>query len=160
VPIWDPQPIFLLFHKMIFRKFLVCSSQSQSQSYLTTESQLTSLSWCQATILDPWPIFLSPPRKLSSDSCIYFSMGRPLWWEDGSMITHTIVTLSFQCCHCLVHIPQTLIPYPIISFETRFPFCPLLWVAGWQWKYSNPPAHGEVSSTSGCVFLILLWLDQ
>jgi hypothetical protein len=32
--------------------------QSQSQSYITTDGHLASLSWCQAPIWDPRPIFL------------------------------------------------------------------------------------------------------
>jgi hypothetical protein len=32
--------------------------QSQSQSYITTDGQSASLSWCQAPIWDPRPIFL------------------------------------------------------------------------------------------------------
>jgi hypothetical protein len=32
--------------------------QSQSQSYITTDSQSASSSWCQAPIWDPRPIFL------------------------------------------------------------------------------------------------------
>jgi hypothetical protein len=35
-------------------------NQSQSQSHIMTDSQSASLSWCQAPIWDPRPIFLSP----------------------------------------------------------------------------------------------------
>jgi hypothetical protein len=34
--------------------------KSQSQSYVTTDSQSASLSWCQAPIWDPRPTSLSP----------------------------------------------------------------------------------------------------
>jgi hypothetical protein len=32
-------------------------SKVKSQSYVTTDSQSATLSWCQALIWDPWPIF-------------------------------------------------------------------------------------------------------
>jgi hypothetical protein len=54
---------------------IICVIQStncQSQSYLMTDSQFPKLSECQTSILDPRPIFLSPPWKISSDICIYF----------------------------------------------------------------------------------------
>jgi hypothetical protein len=44
--------------------------QSQSQSYITTDSQSASLSWCQVLI---W-----------TDSCGFVDVGRPLWREVGS----------------------------------------------------------------------------
>jgi hypothetical protein len=40
----------------------------QSQNNLTTDDQSASLSFCQASIWDPRPIFLSLPRKLYLDS--------------------------------------------------------------------------------------------
>jgi hypothetical protein len=52
------------------------------KSHLTADGQSTSLSWCQATVWDPWPIFIfSFPLKLPLDSC-----GCSLWREDGSPI--------------------------------------------------------------------------
>jgi hypothetical protein len=36
----------------------------ESQSYLTTDGQSASPSWCQARIWDPWPISLSPQNFL------------------------------------------------------------------------------------------------
>jgi hypothetical protein len=42
-----------------------------------------------------------------------------------------------------IHIPEEY-GGPIVSPGTRLPFCRLLWLAGLPWKYSNPPAHGEV----------------
>jgi hypothetical protein len=52
------------FAKLVFPLVFVfseqaCTSQSQrqSQSYITTDVQLASLSWCQAPIWDSRPIF-------------------------------------------------------------------------------------------------------
>jgi hypothetical protein len=60
--------IMLCPHGKIFKetRFLVkCETylcfkilSSQSQSYITTDGQTASLSWCQALIWDPRPIFL------------------------------------------------------------------------------------------------------
>jgi hypothetical protein len=47
-------------------------TKSQSQSYLTIDGQSASLSWYQATIWDPRPIFLSLPLILSSDTWGFF----------------------------------------------------------------------------------------
>jgi hypothetical protein len=44
------------------------SSQSQSQSHITTDNQSASPSWYKAPIWDPRPIFLSPSEFLL-DSC-------------------------------------------------------------------------------------------
>jgi hypothetical protein len=43
-----------------FKIYCAPQSQSQSQSYITTDSQLASPSWCQAPIYDQRPIYLSP----------------------------------------------------------------------------------------------------
>jgi hypothetical protein len=37
---------------------LAFNCSSQSQSYITTDGQSASLSWSQALISDPWPMFL------------------------------------------------------------------------------------------------------
>jgi hypothetical protein len=39
-------------------------SSNQSQSYFMTDGQSASLFWCQATISDPQPIFLSLHGKI------------------------------------------------------------------------------------------------
>jgi hypothetical protein len=52
-----------MFRKLLIqfktRSLYYCDCQSQSQSYITTDSQSASPSWCQAPIWHPWPIFLS-----------------------------------------------------------------------------------------------------
>jgi hypothetical protein len=58
-----------------------CSSQLTAQSYITTDGQSASLSWCQAFIWGPRPDFLLP-----SDSCGFVDVGRPLWREGGSVV--------------------------------------------------------------------------
>jgi hypothetical protein len=62
---------------------------SQSQSYLTTDGHSASLSWCQAPIRDPWPMFLLL-FLINLVSYGFVDMGRPLWREVGSVV--------FNCC--------------------------------------------------------------
>jgi hypothetical protein len=56
---------------------------SQCQSYLMTDGQSTSLSWYQATIWEPQPIFLSRPLKIFSDNCSFLLVGNPPSGETG-----------------------------------------------------------------------------
>jgi hypothetical protein len=75
---------FLRFAVLRWRYYNMGSSHSQS--YLTTDGKSTSLSWYQATMWGPRPIFLSLPRKLSTKICGFLSVGRPLSREGGSAI--------------------------------------------------------------------------
>jgi hypothetical protein len=62
------------------------SSQNQIQSYLRPDGQSASPSWCQFSIRDPRPIFLSLSWKLSWH--LQFSnMMWPLWREDGFVLS-------------------------------------------------------------------------
>jgi hypothetical protein len=58
----------------------------QSQSYRTSNSQSASLSWFQATIWNLRTIFFPFHGNYLQIFVIYFSMGRPLLQEDGSVI--------------------------------------------------------------------------
>jgi hypothetical protein len=64
--------------------YLHTAISSQSQSYLTTDGQSVSLSWCQASVRDPRPIFLSLPCKRSWH-LLFSSIVLPLWREGGSV---------------------------------------------------------------------------
>jgi hypothetical protein len=93
---------------------------------------------------------------LLSEICGLVSMGRPLWREDGSAICSVITQWSESLRtrnHTLlshlrppqpggpgsrIYIPQEQ-SGPVIPPGTRFPFHPLLRLAGLQWRYSNPP---------------------
>jgi hypothetical protein len=62
-----------------------------NHSYHTSNSQLASPSWSQASIWDPRPIFLSLPWKLCGHlQVFFFNMVRLLWREGGSVI--------YGCC--------------------------------------------------------------
>jgi hypothetical protein len=66
-------------------RLLLLIRQSQSQSYIMTDCQSASLSWCQAPIRDPPQMFLLLSliigRQLWICLCDVF-----LWWEVGSVV--------------------------------------------------------------------------
>jgi hypothetical protein len=59
---------------------LLCFYESESESYITTDGQSTSLSWKKAPIWSLWP------DLLLSDSCGVLDVVRSLWREDGSVV--------------------------------------------------------------------------
>jgi hypothetical protein len=59
--------------------------QSQSQSYITTDSQSASPSWCQVPIWDR-DHFIPFSLRLFLDSYRFVDVGRPLWREVGSVV--------------------------------------------------------------------------
>jgi hypothetical protein len=137
--------------------------ESKSNS-LTTDSQLASLSWFQATIWAPRPIFFTSMeiifRKLG-----FVIMRWPFWWEDGSIIYSCcwaspvqsflglipVALMAIFYCLNLETPPSSCIYFrqeqggPVISIGTGFPFCRLLWLGLW-WRYSNLTPH-EVTTT-------------
>jgi hypothetical protein len=60
--------------------------QSQSQSYVTTDSQSASPSWWQAPIWGPRPIFPVLFLMIFLDSFGFVDVGRPLWRYVGSVL--------------------------------------------------------------------------
>jgi hypothetical protein len=86
----------------------------KSQSCLTTESQSSSLSWCQATLRahDQFSFSL----KCSLNSCEFIILWRPLWREDMSLI---------YCC-CLASSVQSLSSLCPTGLKTIF-YCPNFW---------------------------------
>jgi hypothetical protein len=58
--------------------------QSQSQSYITTDSRPASPSWYQAPTWDPRPIFSYPLFDYFFDRFGFVDVERPLWREVGS----------------------------------------------------------------------------
>jgi hypothetical protein len=71
--------------------------------------------------------------KIFSDICGFLLVGRPPRREDGSVIYCTSATGPCQCCHSYVQVLQDSWPYFTVSFETGFPFCRLLLLAGLRW---------------------------
>jgi hypothetical protein len=68
-------------------KASVCQSQNQSQSYITTDGQSTSLSWCQAPIWDQRPIFIFLSLIISRQLWV-------CWWGAPSLTRGRVC--SFQ----------------------------------------------------------------
>jgi hypothetical protein len=114
------------------------------QSYITTNSQSASPSWCQAPIWDPRPIFLPPWNVL-------VILKRPLWREDGSVIYFCCWSLPAQSrsgpsparLKTIFYCPSSCgSPNlegqggPDIPPCTGFPFRRLLRLAGLRWWYS------------------------
>jgi hypothetical protein len=138
-------------------------SQSQSQSYLTTDGQSVSLSWCQAPIWGVRSDFL-----LLSRSCGFVDVGRSLWRENGSAVYNCCWSSAAQSF--LGPSPAGLVTYftvsdlrlpqpggpgtpiytpheqcgPVIPPATGFPFRHLLRLAGLRWRYSNLPPRGVI----------------
>jgi hypothetical protein len=57
------------------------STNCQSESYVTTDGQSASVSWCQAPHLG-----LQTRIFLLSDSCGFVNVGRPLWRENRCVV--------------------------------------------------------------------------
>jgi hypothetical protein len=92
----------------------------QSQSYITTDGQLASLSRCQAPIWSPWP-----------DFCF-------LSWQLWVSLTRGWV------CYLFVQLLLGIVRVDIIP-ATGFPSRRLLWLGGLWWRYSNPPPYGRTN---------------
>jgi hypothetical protein len=136
--------------------------QSHSHSYVTTDGQSASLSWCQAPIWGPRPNF-------------YYCQTTACWlmWgilsDDRACLSFIIFSGPRQRGHCRVRVPRDSWPYftlwdsrfpkpgepgpriyilqeeggPVMPPGTGFPFRRLLHLAGLRWRYSNPPPHGQ-----------------
>jgi hypothetical protein len=90
------------------------NKSSQNQSFITTDGQSTTLSWCQAAMWDTQRSFFFFHLKLCLDSCEFLIMGRPLWREDESVI--------YSCCWAL---PEQFVsgPYNSSSKSVSRPVC-------------------------------------
>jgi hypothetical protein len=71
------------------------------------------------------------------------------------LFSHTNVTRPCQRCQSRVEVAQNLRPYVTLSFETGFPFCRLLRLAGLRWEYCTRLHTGE----SMCIIYgrVLIW---
>jgi hypothetical protein len=141
---------------------------SQSQSYLTADSQSASLSWCQATITvrDQFLFLLeilfiqlrvcyfvasSLTRRQVCNLLLLLGLASavPLWSESRWTQDHISMSQFLRLTQPGGLGPRTYVPQeqsgPVIPPGTGFPFNRLLRLAGLRWRYSNPPAHGIVS---------------
>jgi hypothetical protein len=81
---------------------------------------------------------------------LLLGLARAVTFRSKSCRTHGRILLShFKLPQPGGPGPHIFIPQeqdgPVIPLGTGFPFCRLLWLAGIQWRYSNPPPHGYSS---------------
>jgi hypothetical protein len=144
---------------------LSSQSQSQSQSYITTDGRSASLSWNKAPIWSLRPDFyycqiiaglliwvaLSDERtglpftiaagpRQRSHSRVWVAAGFVTIFYSLKLETPPIWRVRFP----YVYPPGT--GWPIYTPGTGFPFRRLLRLAGLRWTYSNPPPRGMNNS--------------
>jgi hypothetical protein len=134
----------------------------QSQSYVTTNGQSASLSWCQA------PFWGLRPDFYFCHTILFLLMWGTLPDERMGLL-FTIAAGPCQHSHSRVQVPWDSWPYfigsgsglpqhgepdpciyipppiqggPVIPPGIGFPFCCLLRLAGVRWWYLTPPPHG------------------
>jgi hypothetical protein len=71
----------------------------------------------------------------------FYSMGRPLWREVGSVIYSYNCYWGLPALSLLSPSRTRLVTICYFSFETGIHFCRLLLLAGLRWRYSNLPPH-------------------
>jgi hypothetical protein len=154
---WWPSHTNLLLFQLMSQD----SAVSQSQSYVTTDGQSASLSWCQAPVWGPRPDFYY---------CQTVAV-MPMWGalaDERTRLSFTMAAGLRQRSHSRVRVPRDSWPYftvsdsrlpqpggpgpriyipqeqggPVITPGTGFPFRRLLRLAGLRWRYSNPPQRG------------------
>jgi hypothetical protein len=89
-------------------------SQSQSQSYVTTDGQSASLSWCQAPVWGLTTRFL-----FLSDSCLFVDVGRSLS-DERTGLPFTNAAGPRQRSHSWARVPRDSWPYFTVS-DSRLP---------------------------------------
>jgi hypothetical protein len=148
----------------LYSFILLLMTDCQSQSYVTTDGQSVSLSWCQASI---WGL---RPDLYYCQIVAGFLM-RGALSDERTGLQFTIVAGSRQRSHSWVRAPRDSRPYSTVSYSrlrqpggpgsriyipqeqsgpvippgTGFPFRRLLRLARLRWRYSNPPPGGICS---------------
>jgi hypothetical protein len=108
--------------------------QSQSQSYITTDDQSASLSWCLAPIWGLRPDFYY---------CQTFAglLMRGALSDERTGLPFAIAAGPRQRSYSRIRVRWDSQPYFTVS-DLRTPFSRLLRLAGLRWRYSTPPPHG------------------
>jgi hypothetical protein len=146
-------------------------SRSRSQSYVTTDGQSASLSWCQASSETQDQIFVTA-RRLRFSWCGAPSLTRGRVCRLKLLLVSPVQSFSssspaglmtiFYCLRFETPLqpggtgPSIYIPHehggPVIRPGTGFPFRRFLRLAGLRWRYSNPPPHWLLRT--GCRFIV------
>jgi hypothetical protein len=108
--------------------------KSQSQSHVTTDGQLGSLSWNKVPI---W--------ELRPDFYYCQTVAGLLMWgalsDERAGVSFTIAPGPCQCRHFRVWLQGTR-DHNLLSQIRDFPFRRLLRITGLRWRYSTQPSHG------------------
>jgi hypothetical protein len=104
------------------------SSNTESESYVTTDGQSASLSWNKAPIWGLRPDF-------------YYCLTLAGLLIRGALSDVTIAAGPRQRGQSWVRVPLDSWPYFTVS-DSRLPFSSLLRLEGLRWRYLTPPAHG------------------
>jgi hypothetical protein len=113
-------------------------SESESESYVTTDGQSASLSWNKAPIWGLRPDF-------------YYCETARVCWRGALSLTRG------QVCrlHLLLVLASAVIlgtrDHILVSHIWDFPFRRLLRLAGSRWRYSIPPPHGDELGLLNCL---------
>jgi hypothetical protein len=130
------------------------TTETESESYVTTDGQSASLSWNRA------PIWGLRPDFYYCQTVAGLLM-RGAFSDERTRLPFTIAVSPRQRSHSWVRVPRYSLRYftvsdsklpriyipqeeggPVILRDTWFPFLRLLRLAGLRWKYSNPPPRG------------------
>jgi hypothetical protein len=109
-------------------------SWTESESYITTDGQSTSLSWNKAPIWGLWPDFYYCQTVASL----------LIWGALSDERTGVSFTISAGLASAVILGAQSLGTREHISL-LDFPFRRLVRLAGLRWKYSTPPPHGSTT---------------
>jgi hypothetical protein len=118
---------------------------SESESYVTTDGQSTSLSWYKAPIRGLRPDFYCRTEYARRLTVTFLVPWGALSDERTGL---SFVCAAGPCQRSLsrVLVPLDLQPYFTVS-DLRLPFRRLLRLAGSRWRYSTPPPHGYSNPT-------------
>jgi hypothetical protein len=115
-------------------QFVTDSSESESESYVTTDGQSAGLCWNKA------PIWGQRPDFYCCQTVAGFLMWNALFDEKTGLL-FTITAGPRQRRHSRVRVPWDSWPYFTISDSIDFPSRRLLRLAGSRWRHSTPPPH-------------------
>jgi hypothetical protein len=116
----------LLYSEVLHSTFIF-----QSQSYIATDDQSISKSWCRA----PRYWLCGAPSLTRGRVCLLYML----------LALASAVFLGSESLGSRVHI--------LLSQFWDFPFRRLLRLAGSRWRYSTPPPHGSIYKALDCMHI-------
>jgi hypothetical protein len=135
---------------------------SQSRSYVTTDGQSASLSWCQAPICGLRPTFcyyqlrvccceaLSRENGFPVNNCCWTSPAQSFLCTSSAELVTIFYSLRFQTAPTWrtrsLYLCTPVTEWSSCTPGTEFPFR-LVRLSGLRCRYSNPPPRGLTDST-------------